>query len=146
MTIFKKIQDGCHSSKMATIVLTWPPVIDLGIIDRYTEHKVLHTTLVVLLALCNDAYGPPLVSILVWYNVILLIKYFIIHYTTVECVVSLILQYNVSMLFQCYFLTSIFTRVKWVEWGNIKLRKYWIYVIFIVFFTILSEMILMLVQ
>ena len=47
---------------MAAIVPTWPPVIDLGIIDRYTEHKVLHTYLVVLLALCNDAYGPPLVS------------------------------------------------------------------------------------
>ena len=131
---------------MAAIVPTWPLVIYLGIIDRYTEHKVLHTYLIVLLALCNDAYGPPLVSILVWYNVILLIKYFIIHYTTVECVVSLILQYNVSMLFQCYFLTSIFTRVKWVEWGNIKLRKHWIFVTFVVFVIILSKVILMLVQ
>merc|ERR1712082_182898 len=52
-------------------------VIDLGIIDRYTEHKVLHIYLVILLALCNDTYGPHLVSILLSYNVILLIKYFI---------------------------------------------------------------------
>ena len=50
---------------MAAIVPTWPPVIDLGIIDIYTENKVLHIYIVVLLALCNDAYGPPLVSILV---------------------------------------------------------------------------------